>query len=136
MDNKNFSIHFILYIYFAILMVGIPFMISLIALLAKIGMTAVVSFYVIVSIGLFFLIAWMFIFYLFNLIFFLKKQYPCNDDNLLINTFCNIIVMIVLTSIGEYMIFLLLFPVLNLLLNLKCILHWMVAKIEKQNPAI
>ncbi|MFA6252593.1 MAG: hypothetical protein WCX74_04300 [Candidatus Paceibacterota bacterium] len=132
-NNNSISIYLILYIYFVILMIAVPFLISLVTLLAKIGMTAVVSFYVIAFISAFFLIAWMIVFYIVNLFAYLKKEYPGEGDNLLINTFCNIMVMVVLANINQYMMLLSVFPVLNLLLNLKCFLRWRVVQIKELN---
>lgn len=135
MENKTFSLYFALYASFAMIMIIIPFMISLITILAKIGMTAIISFFVIISIGLFFLISWMCLFYLTNLVFYLKKQYPHKSDNLLVNTFSNIIVVIVLMNVNEYMVFFTVIPVINLLINFKCFLHSPIRNIE-QSPVL
>ncbi|MCK9578316.1 hypothetical protein M0R01_02360 [bacterium] len=121
MENttKIFSPYLILYTLFTILLIVIPLMISVMVILSKIGMTAVISFFVIVSIGAYFLFIWMFLFYTLNLFFYFKKQYPHRSDNIFINTFSNVIIIMVVVGINEYTALLAVFPTINLLVNFK-----------------
>ncbi|MCK9393805.1 MAG: hypothetical protein WCX30_03555 [Candidatus Paceibacterota bacterium] len=127
-NNKIFSFYFILYIILAVLLITIPFLVFLIAILGKIGMTAIISFFVVVSVGTFFLVVWMFVFHLINFILYIKKGYPHKTDNLFINTFSNLIILIVLLNVNEYLLLLAIFPVINMLLNFNCFLRWATVK--------
>jgi hypothetical protein len=131
-NNKTFSLYFIFYVLLALLLIIVPFLVFLTAILAKIGMTAIVSFFVIVSVGIYFLIIWMFLFYLTNFIFYIKKSYPHETDNLLINTFSNLIIILILLNVNEYASLLIIFPATNLLINFKCFLCLTTGKMEKQ----
>ncbi|MDD5639710.1 MAG: hypothetical protein PHR47_02845 [Candidatus Pacebacteria bacterium] len=133
-SQKTFSLYFILYGIFTILLIVVPLLIFLISILAKIGMTAIISFFVIVSIGTFFLVVWMFLFYLINFIFYISKNYPHRTDNLFINTFSNLIIVVILSN-NEYLSLLLIFPTINLLLNFKCFLYLVTIKINKKELA-
>jgi hypothetical protein len=122
-NNKTFSSYFILYVLFAVLLIIVPLLIFLTTLLIKIGMTATISFFVVVTVGGFFLFAWMFLFYFTNFVLYIKKNYPHRSDNLFINTFSNLIIILILLSINDYASLLIIFPAINLLLNLKCCLY-------------
>lgn len=132
MKDKTFSFYFFLYICFAILMILIPFLISLATIFAKIGITAIINLFAVLLTGLFFFSVWALLFYATNLVFYLKGQYPYKNDNLLINTFSNIIITIVLINISSYALFFIIIPTVNLLLNFKYFLNYLSLKAENQ----